>query len=257
LKPSQERKPPYFATQIPNADKLARQVRAKFQPSNRAAREGAEMSSLGQQFPNDPNAGGDLDAYRLVRLGIPPDQAVRLAAAARARQMSAPPSAVPDSAPAQFHLTGRDKSYLDRYAPSVIAHSKAHDVDPAFALGVGLLESGGASAGTYTKSNDAFGMTNGSPETMSRFPPGPAGVEPDVSKFFDVYGERIRGVGSDEGAFCNALQGLDSSGHAVEGRRRYNSKNTNYCDALHANIESVRRALPAWHALQSSGAPNP
>lgn len=235
------------------------------------------MSSMGQSFPDTLGTAGVSDAYRLVQLGIPPDRAVRVAAAARDRQASAGPGApssgvnqdqwdgFPDAGatdqaefePAAFRLTARDKSYLDRYAPAVIAHSKTLNVYPALPLGVGLLESSGATDGTYKRTNDAFGMTNNGTDHMSRFPAGPSGVGQDVQRFFDLYGRQIQGVGSDEGAFCNALQGADPSGRPVPGWRRYNSINGQYCDSLHKNIRSMQHALDTWRASQPGSASNP
>ncbi len=46
------------------------------------------MSSLGQPFPDGTTPNGTTDAYRLTQLGIPPDHAIRIAAANRANHLA-------------------------------------------------------------------------------------------------------------------------------------------------------------------------
>lgn len=57
-------------------------------------------------------------------------------------------------------LSGRDKAYLDKYYEPVVHSAKKYNVDPALVLGLGF-ESGFASAGTYLRRGDAFGLTGG------------------------------------------------------------------------------------------------
>lgn len=154
------------------------------------------------------------------------------------------------------HLSARNKSYLDRYANSVMAHSNAYGVDPTFLLGLGCQESGCGSQGTYTKTNDAFGMTNGGTTRMNRFPAGQAGVDANVQRFFDLYGQQIHSAGSDESAFLNAIEGRDASGRAVPGWHQYNS-NPRHPSQVHDNIRMMQRDLPIWQQLQQKDSPNP
>ncbi|MGH9738709.1 MAG: hypothetical protein ACRD4X_08990 [Candidatus Acidiferrales bacterium] len=109
-------------------------------------------------------------------------------------------------------LLDRDRSYLDKYYDAVSRDAKKYKVDPALVLGLGI-ESGFASKGTYRQTGDAFGMTGGSTKHMTRA----GSPAQDVQKFFDDWGNQVRGTGSNVGAFIDGLQGRDPRGDPVHG----------------------------------------
>jgi hypothetical protein len=115
-------------------------------------------------------------------------------------------------------ISARDKVYLDKYYDAVAALAKVYNVNPALVLGVGA-ESGFATRGTYLMTGDAFGMTGGNTKSMTTA----TSPEENVKQFFDKYGNQIRGTGTDDSAFLNALQGLDASGKRVPGWKVYNT----------------------------------
>ena len=139
-------------------------------------------------------------------------------------------------------LSARDEAYLDKYYDAVAALAKQYDVDPALVLGVGT-ESGFASAGTYLRTGDAFGMTGGSTKHMTTA----ASPEQNVSQFFANYGSQIRGTGSDAAAFINALQGRNPSDKTVKGWKIYNTVNsTNWNKMVTSGIARMRREVPIY-----------
>jgi hypothetical protein len=143
-------------------------------------------------------------------------------------------------APTPPHLSARDKAYLDKYYDAVAALAKKYNVDPAIVLGVGI-ESGFASKGTYLSTGDAFGMTGGSTNHMTRA----ASPDQNVQQFFDNYGNQIRGTGSDASAFINALQGRNPSGKRVAGWKVYNSvRPVEWRRLINRGIGEMRQAVP-------------
>jgi hypothetical protein len=83
-------------------------------------------------------------------------------------------------------LSDVDKSYLDRYYDEVAMMAKYYFVSPILVLAIGQ-ESTFASAGTYLRTGDAFGMTAGGTAHMT------SATSPadDVAKFFAHYGNQI------------------------------------------------------------------
>jgi hypothetical protein len=135
----------------------------------------------------------------------------------------------------------RDKAYLDRYYNAVSSLAKKYNVDPALVLGLGI-ESGFASQGTYARTGDAFGMTGGSTTNMTTA----ASPAENVQKFFDNYGNQIRGTGSDIPAFINGLEGREFFGQPVKGWKVYNSANSESSRMIGSGISQMRRDIPTY-----------
>lgn len=138
-------------------------------------------------------------------------------------------------------LSARDKSYLDKYYDAVDVLAKRYGVEPSLVLGVGI-ESGFASAGTYLRSGDAFGMTGGNTRHMTTA----KSPTENVEQFFKNYRGQIRGTGNDASAFINGLQGRTPSGERVKGWKVYNSVNSNWAKTTRDGISQMRRAVPLY-----------
>lgn len=148
----------------------------------------------------------------------------------------------------QRHVSARDTAYLDKYYDAVSALAKVYNVDPALVLGVGI-ESSFASQGTYLQTGDAFGMTGGSPEHMTKA----ASPSENVKQFFDNYGNQIRGVGSDASAFLNGLQGRTATGKRVKGWKTYNTANPDWSEFIGSGIDQMRRDIPTFLTQRKPG----
>ena len=75
--------------------------------------------------------------------------------------------------------------------------------------------------------------------------------EENVRQFFDLYGNQIRGAGSDTDRFLNGLQGLDAAGRPVQGWRRYNSKDPlGWTRLRHGEIRTMQRETPLYLGLR-------
>lgn len=140
-------------------------------------------------------------------------------------------------------LSDRDRAYLDKYYRPVADLAKKYRVDPALVLGLGF-ESGFASAGTYLRTGDAFGMTGGSTRHMTT---ASSPVE-NVRQFFDRYGEQIEGAGSNVDAFLNAMLGRDAAGRRVNGWKVYNVENPSWRLLAQNGIGEMRRAISVYGA---------
>ncbi len=147
--------------------------------------------------------------------------------------------------PSERLLHDQHRRYLDRYYDPVLGLAREHGVDPALVLGMGG-ESGFASAGTYRRTNDAFGMTGGSTGHMTRA----RSPEENVKQFFDSYGDQIRGAGTDVHRFLNGLEGLDAAGRPVPGWKRYNSADPKWMDRRRGEIATIQRELPIYTSLR-------
>ena len=145
------------------------------------------------------------------------------------------------------HISPRDKTYLDKYYDAVARLARKYKIDPALILGLGI-ESGFASEGTYLRTGDAFGMTGGTLNHMTRA----SSPAQNVQQLLDNYGEQIRGTGSDAPAFINALQGRNAAGVPVEGWKIYNSVNPVWGRTISAGIDQMRRDIPSYLALRES-----
>ncbi|HKV49327.1 MAG TPA: hypothetical protein VJN69_14635 [Candidatus Acidoferrales bacterium] len=138
-------------------------------------------------------------------------------------------------------LSARDKAYLDKYYRPVADLAKKYRVDPALVLGLGF-ESGFASAGTYLRTGDAFGMTGGSTRHMTTA----SSPAENARKLFDLYGNQFTGTGSDSKAFLNAMQGCDSAGGRIAGWRVWNTETLNWKDRAQKGIDLMRRDVPIY-----------
>lgn len=144
-------------------------------------------------------------------------------------------------------LSPRDEAYLDKYYDAVLRFAKAYDVDPTLVLGLGI-ESGFASAGTYLRTGDAFGMTGGSTGHMTTA----ASPAENVKQFFDRYGDQVRGTGSDPNAFINALEGRNALGRPEPGWRVYNSVQMDWPEVIRSGIAQMRRDIPGYVSGRTS-----
>ncbi|HVJ52587.1 MAG TPA: hypothetical protein VM689_09010 [Aliidongia sp.] len=143
-------------------------------------------------------------------------------------------------------LSSRDRAYLVRYYEPVVALAKKYSVDPMLVLALGA-ESGYATAGTYLKTHDAFGMTGGTTDHMT-YASSPA---ENVRHFFAIYGAQIYGVGSDADAFLKALEGQDVTGAPVKAWRTYNSEFAEqWLKMVRDGIHQMRRDVPLYQALR-------
>ncbi len=140
---------------------------------------------------------------------------------------------------------GTEREFLQNYYPATARYAADYGVDPVLVLGL-AGESGFASAGTYLRTGDAFGMTGGSTRHMTHA----TSPEENVAQFFGAFGDQIRGSGSDRKRFINGLQGRDLAGKPVAGWRRYNSENKAYEETYRGWHARIARAMPAF--LQSS-----
>jgi hypothetical protein len=168
------------------------------------------------------------------------------------RQSRAAPDATPGepggrptsvaAAPPARHISVRDQAYLDRYYDAVGMTAKEYGVDPELVLAVGV-GSGFGTEGSYRKTGDASGMTDGENGHM----PTVSSPEEDVKLFFHNYGSQIRGTGSDADAFINALQGHDSSGKRVAGWRRYNNEDPDReGNLIRSGISQMKSDVPVY-----------
>ncbi|MGH6956017.1 MAG: hypothetical protein ACREEW_05065 [Caulobacteraceae bacterium] len=104
------------------------------------------------------------------------------------------------------------------YYDDVVAYARRYGVNPLFVLAMGI-ESGFGSRGTYLRTGDAFGLTNGGTDHMTRA----SSPAQNVKERFDLYGNQVRGVGDNEDAFVNGLLGMNPRGERVPGWRIYNT----------------------------------
>jgi hypothetical protein len=144
-------------------------------------------------------------------------------------------------------LSDRDRSYLDRYYDEVARMAKYYFVDPILVLGVGI-ESGFASAGTYLRTGDAFGMTGGSTAHMTTA----VSAAADVMKFFVNYGKQIWGSGSNVDFFIDALEGVfkregNKDTVQVPGWKVYNSdRPTFWRQRVREGIHQMQKDIPIY-----------
>jgi hypothetical protein len=71
--------------------------------------------------------------------------------------------------------------------------------------------------------------------------------EANVGSFFKKYGPQIWGVGTDAGAFVNALSGKDAAGVPVPGWYKYNTENPEkWLQMMQDGIGQMQRSLPLY-----------
>lgn len=188
---------------------------------------------------------GLLDYARSVQASTPresdgdavPLQLMASQVGAAGRTQAPNRSAVECQAPG---LTPSDNHFLNGYYRPVATLARQYGVDPALVLGV-AGESGFGSAGTYRRTNDAFGMTGGSTRHMTTA----SGPDENAREFFQGYGPQIQGSGSDVDRFVNGLLGRDPSGAVVRGWKQYN-KNKGYDLGLKSWISRMQRETPRF-----------
>jgi hypothetical protein len=142
----------------------------------------------------------------------------------------------------------RDIDYLDRYYDAMAKYANRYKVDPALPLGLGI-ESGFGTAGTYTRTGDAFGMTGGNTRHMTTA----ASPEENVRKFFENFGSRIYGAGDDVDTFINALQARDTKGGRIPDVNPYNSRDPAGWEAMaRRGIQQIQGDLPLYLPRRTS-----
>jgi hypothetical protein len=139
-------------------------------------------------------------------------------------------------------ISARNRAFLDRYYAPVAKLAGADRVNPAFVLAL-AFESGYGVGGTYLRTGDVFGMTNGGTTNMTTA----SSPTEDARKFFSLYGKQIRGTGDNVGAFVNALLAKDPAGKPVPEWRIFNSKDpAGWEKAVRDNIADMQRDVPRY-----------
>jgi len=160
------------------------------------------------------------------------------------------------ASPAEKHISKRDRAYLDKYYKAVVAMAKAFGLDPALLLGLGGHESTYATSPRYKRTGDAFGMSGGQPGDIMHF----KSPDKNASKWFGLYGDRIRGVGSNVEQFLNGLELEDANGNQLTTKPDRNGNTQNLCcmynsqqipptdwkDAVRRNITEIQGDLSVY-----------
>jgi hypothetical protein len=92
-------------------------------------------------------------------------------------------------------------------------------------------------------------MTGGNTKHMTTA----ASPEDNIRKFFENFGSRVRGIGSDTNAFINALQARDAQGDPIQGLKPYNSdKPVDWEKMARDGIRQMQRDLPIYLPTRSA-----
>ena len=178
--------------------------------------------------------------YDPSTLGIDPDQSVLIIPGLTFYAQGT--AGAPASPSTPCTLNARDRNYLNLYYKPVSQAAPNYKVSPALVLGIGA-ESSFASAGTYLRTGDAFGMTGGSTANMTTA----ASPTQNVNQFFTNYGSQVQGAGSNVKVFLNGLQGRNPLGQSVKGWKVFNSVNpVRWRQMATGGINQMQREVPIY-----------